>query len=276
MEDRLAEMPPEMEFQWRRPQTFFPLAMAATTSPRAFFAAMPKDGGWLPPLAFLLVAQLVPTLVQALLQLPQLGPRVFGLMVLALGNTLAKFLIATAILWLVARVAFRADITLQGVLRILCYTSGLWVIWAAQAVLSLQTAALILVILVIVQLYLVQAGLQVVGRLPTIHADATRSPFRAGSFDAAITWSVLNVMPPEIMRATLREIRRVMRGTLIVMEEDARHDTDVSAEEHALAEWYFAHDYEAEFAAAGFQVRQVVTLDDLQVMRYTVYVLTSP
>gem|GEM_PF-1286830 len=166
----MAEMPPEMEFQWRRPQTFFPLAMAATTSPRAFFAAMPKDGGWLPPLAFLLVAQLVPTLVQALLQLPQLGPRVFGLMVLALGNTLAKFLIATAILWLVARVAFRADITLQGVLRILCYTSGLWVIWAAQAVLSLQTAALILVILVIVQLYLVQAGLQVVGRLPTIHA----------------------------------------------------------------------------------------------------------
>jgi hypothetical protein len=86
----------------------------------------------------------------------------------------------------------------------------------------------------------------------------------------------MNVMPPEIMRAALREIRRVMRGTLIVMEEDARHDTDVSAEEHALAEWYFAHDYEAEFAAAGFQVRQVVTLDDLQVMRYTVYVLTSP
>lgn len=113
-------------------------------------------------------------------------------------------------------------------------------------------------------------------RLPTIHADATRSPFRANCFDAAITWSVLNVMPPEIMRATLREIRRVMRGTLIVMEEDARHDTEVSAEEHALAEWYFAHDYEAEFAAAGFQVRQVVTLDDLQVMRYTVYVLTSP
>lgn len=163
-------MPPEMEFQWRRPQTFVPLAVAATTSPRAFFAAMPKDAGWLPPLAFLLVAQLVPALLQALFQIPNLGLQVFSLMTLSLANTMAKFLIATAILWFVARVAFRAEITLQGVLRILCYTSGIWVIWAAQAVLSLQTSALILVILVIVQLYLVQAGLQVVGKLPTIHA----------------------------------------------------------------------------------------------------------
>lgn len=166
----MAEMPPEMEFQWRRPQTFVPLAVAATTSPRAFFAAMPKDAGWLPPLAFLLVAQVVPALVQTLFQLPQHGAKVFGLMALSLANALATYLVATVVLWLVARVAFRAEIALQGVLRIFCYTSGIWVISMAVAVMSPVTSALVLVILMLVQLYLVQVGLQVVGKLPTVHA----------------------------------------------------------------------------------------------------------
>ncbi len=112
--------------------------------------------------------------------------------------------------------------------------------------------------------------------LPLLQADATRIPFADNSFDAAITWSVLNTMPPDVMRRTLREVRRVMRGTLVTMEEDAKRDDDVSRDEHALAEWYFAHDYEAEFAAAGFVLHKVYTLEDLAIMRYTVFVAESP
>jgi SAM-dependent methyltransferase len=115
------------------------------------------------------------------------------------------------------------------------------------------------------------------GRLaPLFQADATKMPFVDHSFDAAITWSVLNTMPPEMMRGTLREVRRVMRGVFIAMEEDAQRDTEKSREEHALGQWFFAHDYEAEFAEAGFRLLKVYTLEDLRIMRYTVFVAESP
>lgn len=170
MEDRLAEMPPEMEFQWRRPQTFFPLAIAATTSPRAFFAAMPRDGGWLPPLAFLLVAQAVPALIQALFQLPQHGLSALAGMLLFLCKRLAYSLAFTCLIWLMARFAGRANIDFNSTLRIFCYSSGIWIISSAVPILSLAPAALVLVLLVLCHLYLIQAGLQVVANLPTFQA----------------------------------------------------------------------------------------------------------
>lgn len=108
-----------------------------------------------------------------------------------------------------------------------------------------------------------------------VQADATKMPFADATFDAAIIWSVLDTMPPEVMRGSLRELRRVLRGPLVCMEEDARRDDERAREEHALATWFFAHDFEREFAEAGFTLHKVYMIDDLHHMRYTVFVLES-
>ncbi|MCA1906412.1 MAG: YIP1 family protein [Desulfarculus sp.] len=163
-------MPPAMEFHWRRPQTFVPLAMAATTSPRAFFAAMPRDGGWLPPLAFLLVAQGIPALVQAGLQIPQHGLAALVGMATFLLKRMTYCLVFTGLIWLMARFAARASIGFETTLRVFCYSSGIWIASVAVSLLSLAPAALVIVLVVLYHLYLIQAGLQVVGDIPTFQA----------------------------------------------------------------------------------------------------------
>ncbi|MCA1989667.1 MAG: YIP1 family protein [Desulfarculus sp.] len=170
LEVGVAEMPPAMEFQWRRPQTFFPLAMAATTSPRAFFAAMPHQGGWWPPLAFLLVAQAIPALVLAGFQIPQHGLAALAGMMVFLAKRLVYSLAFAGLIWLMARFAGRAKIDFHSTLRIFCYSSGVWIVSAAVPILSLAPAALVMVLLVLCHLYLIQAGLQVVANLPTFQA----------------------------------------------------------------------------------------------------------
>jgi len=166
----LATAAPVLEFDWRRPQTFLGLAMDVATRPRAFFAAMPAGGSLIPPLAFLVLAQLIPALVQALAQLPQHGPAALAGMLVFLLKRLIYFLIFADLIWLMARFVSRAELSFTGALKIFCYSSGLWIVSAAVSVLSLAPAALIIVLLVLYHLYLIQVGLQVVAKLPTFQA----------------------------------------------------------------------------------------------------------
>lgn len=166
----MAEPAPVLDFDWRRPRTFLALAMAATTSPRAFFAAMPSGGSLVPPLLFLVVAQLIPALVQALFQLPQHGLAALHGMVIFLLKRLIYSLVFADLIWLMARFASRAQISFTGCMKVFCYTSGVWVVTAATPLLSLAPAALVFVLVILVHLYLIQLGLQTAAKLPTFPA----------------------------------------------------------------------------------------------------------
>lgn len=166
----MADPAPQREFDWRRPKSFFTVAMAAATSPRAFFAAMPSGGSLVPALVFLVLAQMLPALVQALAQLPQHGLAALQGMLIFLLKRLIYSLIFADLIWIMARFASRAQISFTDTLKIFCYSSGIWIISAAVAILSLAPAALIVVLLVLYHLYLIQAGLQVVAKLPTFSA----------------------------------------------------------------------------------------------------------
>ncbi|MFH1058186.1 MAG: YIP1 family protein [Pseudomonadota bacterium] len=158
------------EFDWRRPQTFLSLAMAASTSPRAFFAAMPTGGSLVPPMLFLVLAQFIPAVVQGLAQISQHGANALAGVVILLLKRLIYFLIFADLIWVAARFASRSQISFINTIRLFCYSSGIWIISAAVWVLSPAPAALVFVVVILYHLYLVQVGLQVVANLPTFPA----------------------------------------------------------------------------------------------------------
>lgn len=113
--------------------------------------------------------------------------------------------------------------------------------------------------------------------LRLVEGDASRLPFADGCFDAAITWDTLITIPPEGMRMALAELRRVVRGPIIAIEEQGTGEWDTARwqDEHALARWFFPYDFEAEFRGAGFVIHRSQALNDMHEIRATVYVLES-
>lgn len=144
--------------------------MAVTTSPRAFFAAMPTGGSLVPPMLFLAMSQIIPAVVQGLMQVQHQGANALAGVVIILLKRLIYFLIFADLIWLAARFASRSNISFINTVRVFCYSSGIWVVSAAVWVLSPAPAALIFVAVILYHLYLIQAGLQVVAGLSTFPA----------------------------------------------------------------------------------------------------------
>lgn len=165
-------------FIWRRPQTFLAVAVAAATTPGAFFAQMPRQGGLLPPLAFFLMAMLPPTLVNSLLKWSQ-GP--VAMLIFFFTTLLKSLLIALAfafVLYGVCRLVFKSDLDFSDVARIVCYSSGVRILellppLLAPHLLSPQTVFLLVIIVFLLVCYLVWVGLQAAGgmsRYPALWA----------------------------------------------------------------------------------------------------------
>ncbi len=56
------------------------------------------------------------------------------------------------------------------------------------------------------------------GKVPVLHADATALPFRTGSFDVVVAAGVLGLLGLHARQAALREMVRVTRGEIWLLE----------------------------------------------------------
>ena len=92
------------------------------TSPSLFFRQMPRDGGFLPPLLFMLVCLGVDGLLIGIF-----GRGIRGFFSAAVGTTLMTFLIA-AVLYLFSTQLFPGKGNYEGSFRILAYTSAVSVL----------------------------------------------------------------------------------------------------------------------------------------------------
>lgn len=162
----------ELEFAWSRPQRFLAIAMAATTSPRQFFAQAPRQGGLLGPLSFFVLAQLVPALLALLLglakgQAPALALTGLGT---SLATSLGMALVFTLLLHLACRLLFKSAIGLEQTLRVVCYSSGLRVLSFLPVLLSPMAGAVLAILLAGYIVYITWIGLQEVGGLGSYQA----------------------------------------------------------------------------------------------------------
>ena len=162
----MQETPEPIEFLWRRPRSFFTVLVAVVSNPRQSFAAMPRQAGPLPPLLFLLMAQLIPAVIMTLWALASKGSAPLGETGLAILQAIANSVIASAIFFLVGRYGFRAKLGFTATLRVVSYSSGIMVISPLRELLSPWAGGFMMLAMVLVVIYLIQAGLQVVGDMP--------------------------------------------------------------------------------------------------------------
>jgi SAM-dependent methyltransferase len=96
--------------------------------------------------------------------------------------------------------------------------------------------------------------------VPLARADAARLPFADGAFDVVLTSGTLIYMHPRQLPAVLRELARVARRSVVLLEY-AREDMDTPARRALMdgAAWH-GHRYGAELAALGLPVAKHFTL----------------
>jgi hypothetical protein len=160
------------EFLWRRPQTFLAVAMAAATTPRLFFAQLPRQGGFLPPLAFFVAAMLLPTLVRTGGKWQEGPGAMLTFLATSLLISLVLALVFAFVLYCVCRFVFKSSLELPLAVRIVCYSSGVRVLEFVPPLLSPLAATLLLLFMVLSIGYLVWMGVQAAGGLNRYQALA--------------------------------------------------------------------------------------------------------
>ncbi|MBA4358403.1 MAG: hypothetical protein C0405_11845 [Desulfovibrio sp.] len=156
-----------LEFNWKRPQTFFAVALSATTAPHQFFLELPPVGGLLAPVLFLLLANLVPALTAA----AKLAGQGWEAALWDLGTNLALSLVRglayAGILFLLTRHLFKANFSLAQSVAVVCYSSGLWALYFIPDLLSNMGGPLLKLFMVGWVLYIVNVGLRTLAGLGT-------------------------------------------------------------------------------------------------------------
>ena len=88
--------------------------------------------------------------------------------------------------------------------------------------------------------------------LPLVCGDITQLPFCDRAFETVVTHGVLMHVPPEGIRAAVRELVRVTRRTLWCIEEQVLAPA-ARGGSFSINEYTFAHDYLALFAELGIR-----------------------
>jgi hypothetical protein len=107
------------DFDWRRPGTFLPVAMAASFKPRAFFAQMENRGDLITPLMFLVWVHLLASLAALIAGFP-LGAVAWGL-----ATRLVVDLIFVGLVYTIGHHIMRNPLNAGGFLRVVCYCLGI-------------------------------------------------------------------------------------------------------------------------------------------------------
>lgn len=107
------------DFDWRRPGTFLPVAMAASFKPRAFFAQMDNRGDLATPLMFLVWVHLLASLAALIAGFP-LGAVAWGLV-----TRLVVDLIFIGLIYTIGHHIMRNSLNAGGFLRVVCYCLGI-------------------------------------------------------------------------------------------------------------------------------------------------------
>ena len=107
------------DFDWRRPGTFLPVAMAASFKPRAFFAQMDNRGDLATPLMFLVWVHLPASLAALIAGFP-LGAVAWGLV-----TRLVVDLIFIGLIYTIGHHIMRNPLNAGGFLRVVCYCLGI-------------------------------------------------------------------------------------------------------------------------------------------------------
>ncbi len=159
-----AQLP--LEFNWRRPQTFFQVAMAATLSPRAFFAQLPRTGSLASPILFVLAARLLPSLAGAAFVLGQGPGKALYFLVYTMVSSLVLALALSALLYAVVQFLFRqSSLTFDLAIRVVCYSWGVQILSLLNIIPSPMTVVLLNLVIFLLILYIIGVGLGVVGGL---------------------------------------------------------------------------------------------------------------
>lgn len=124
------------DFDWRRPGTFLPVAMAASFKPRAFFSQMDNRGDLASPLLFLLCIHLLHSLAALI---AGLSP---GAVAWALILRLLMDLIFIGLVYTVGHHLLRNPLNAGGFLRVVCYCLGIKLIAVIYPFLPEQKNAL--------------------------------------------------------------------------------------------------------------------------------------
>lgn len=107
------------DFDWRRPGTFLPVAMAASFKPRAFFAQMDNRGDLATPLMFLVWVHLLASLAALIAGFP-LGAVAWGLV-----TRLVVDFIFIGLIYTIGHHIMRNPLNTGGFLRVVCYCLGI-------------------------------------------------------------------------------------------------------------------------------------------------------
>jgi len=107
------------DFDWRRPGTFLPVAMAASFKPRAFFAQMDNRGDLATPLMFLAWVHVLASLAALVAGFP-LGAVAWGL-----ATRLIVDLIFIGLVYTIGHHIMRNPLNAGGFLRVVCYCLGI-------------------------------------------------------------------------------------------------------------------------------------------------------
>jgi hypothetical protein len=154
---------PALVFDWRRPQSFFQVAMAATLSPRDFYAQMPAGGALSGPILFLVAAHLVPALVAAAFTLSQGLGAALLMFVKSLVPPLFIALSFAALIYAVIQFIVRGSkLSLPQAIGIVCYSSGVQALSFLPWMLSAWAGLLVSLLMMGLIVYLVGVGLRVV------------------------------------------------------------------------------------------------------------------
>jgi hypothetical protein len=153
---------PSPDFVWQRPWTWLQVAVAALTSPRAFFRGLAQARGLTPPLVFILITQLLSTLGPYLAS-SQANP--LGLVAAALVWGLAQALFMAVVIFLVARRIMKSPIRLDQALRAFAYGGAVWALYFAAQLLPGLFSPLFLALMLGVHFYLMMVGLVEMGEI---------------------------------------------------------------------------------------------------------------
>jgi hypothetical protein len=154
---------PALVFDWRRPKSFFQVAMTATITPRDFFAQMPAGGSLTGPILFLAAAHLIPSLAAAVFTLPQGLGAALMMLVKSMVPPLFIALSFAALVFGVVQFMIRgSNLSLSQAISIVCYSSGVQVLSFLPWMLSAWAGLLLSLALMILILYLIGVGIRVV------------------------------------------------------------------------------------------------------------------
>ncbi|KIX11508.1 hypothetical protein [Dethiosulfatarculus sandiegensis] len=148
-----------VDFNWHRPQSFFPVALAALCNPRKYFASFPRVLIIFPPLVFLLLTHLVPVAVSLFLPGNQ-GAKAGLILILTF---FSGHLITALTLYAVARIIAKSPWTLAAALRVYAYAGAVWITAFLAIFLPEKAAAVYLGLAFCIHAYLVLVGLQSAG-----------------------------------------------------------------------------------------------------------------